>query len=309
MGKLARRLVEVLRAGALAAGTSFLLGVWCQGMARLGFRGVYPDGLPDFLAVFGLGVAAGAALGWATPAARPLHLMGRVAGTALAAILVGGALGGFTAVLVKFTRMAERDLPYYFVPVGLALVAVGLQRLPRSTVARVALGVPVALLVVSRLLVLWPDGAHAITRKVFPLPPATVRSELERVGWGQLAIDNRTKIVDFQTTPSYHTENSYLVSESTMKFTLEAIRPFFEDACGQLSTSRPTIPAFVHNYPTQQACEKEHPARKEVRFEMYHYQHSPCCVFEVKERHPGEQFNTTRKWDFIFQHLAWRAVK
>src|SRR5204863_368878 len=134
-----------------------------------------------------------------------------------------------------------------FAAMGLALVAVGLRRIPRSRAARVALGVPVALLLIMRLLVLWPDGAHAITRKLFPLPPATVKSELQRVGWGQLAIDDRTRIVALETSPSYRTENSYLVSDSTMKFTLEAVRPFYEDACGDLTTEPPVVPPFVRS--------------------------------------------------------------
>jgi hypothetical protein len=46
MGKVAGRVLEVVRAGALAVGTAFLLGLWFQGMARLGLRGVYPETRP-----------------------------------------------------------------------------------------------------------------------------------------------------------------------------------------------------------------------------------------------------------------------
>jgi hypothetical protein len=173
----------------------------------------------------------------------------------------------------------------------------------------VALAVPVAFLLITRLLVLWPDGAHAITRKLFPLPPDTVRTELERLGWGQLAIDHRTRVVALETSPSYRTENSYLKSDSTMKFTLEAARPFYEDACGDLHTDAPVAMPFVRNYPTREACEKDHPAQDEVRFEMYNHTPSPCCLFEVKQRRTGEQFQAMRKWEFLFKSFVWRATR
>jgi len=235
--------------------------------------------------------------------------VGRAAGTSLCGIAIAAALGGVTALLVKVLGVAERDLPLYFLVVGAALLVVGLRRVPRSTAARIALGVPVALLLITRLLALWPAGAHAITRELFPLSPDTVRSELERVGWGPLAIDERTKLVAFDTTPSYRTEGSYLVSDSTMKFTLEAVRPFYQDACGALTTEPPFIPPFVRDYPTREACEKEHPARHFTMFEKYHHRPSPCCVFEVRQRQPGERFNAARKWEFVFLKLAWRASR
>jgi hypothetical protein len=309
MGKLGRRLLDFVRAGALAAGTAALLGVWFQGMARLGFREVYPNGLADVLIIALTGVLLGVWLGFPSPPERRLALLGRFTGTAALGIDIGAALVGVTLVLAKVLDVPERKFPIYFVVMGLALAGVGLRRIPRGTPARVALAVPVALLVLSRLMVLWPDGAHAVTRRLFPLPPEIVRSELERLGWGQLAIDQRTKVVALETSPSYRTENSYLLSDSTLKFTLEAVRPFYEDACGDLHTEAPVVPAFVRAYPTREACEKDHPARNEVRFEMFQHFASPCCVFESKQRHPGEQFHATRKWEFIFKNLVWRASR
>jgi hypothetical protein len=309
MGKLGRRLLDFVRAGALAAGAAALLGVWFQGMARLGFREVFPDGLADVLAIAVTGLLLGVGLGFPSPPVGRPALVGRFAGTAVMGMAIGAALVGITFLLAKVLDVPERKFPVYFVVMGLALVGVGLRRLPRGTPARVALAVPVALLVVSRLMVLWPDGAHAITRRIFPLPAAIVRSELERLGWGQLAIDQRTRVVTLETSPSYHTESSYLLSDSTLRFTLEAVRPFHEDACGDLHSEPPVVPAFVRAYPTREACEKEHPARNEVRFEMFQHQPSPCCVFETKERHPGEQFHATRKWEFVFKNLVWRAAR
>jgi len=309
MGRVGRRILDFGRAGALAAGTAFLLGVWFQGMARLGFRGFYPDGLADFLIVTAAGVAAGATLGFAAPAAGALAVVGRVAGTAAGATAIGGAFAGLTAVLVKVLDVSEGSLPLYFVPVGLGLVAVGLRRIPRSRAGRIALGVPVALLLLMRLGALWPAGAHAITRLLFPLPAAVARAELEKHGWGPLAIDDRTRIVAFDMTPAYHTDVRHLESETTLRFTLEVAKPYFEDACGDVHSNQPEVPPWVLAYPDRQACLKEHPPRREVIFEMVHRWPSPCCLYQVKQRRPGERIATRQTWPFVFHRFAWTAAR
>lgn len=306
MGPWRRRLLELVRAGALAAGTMYLLGLWFQGMARLGLRESFPDGGFEVAVVAVAGILLASFLGF-PGLARGRDLVLRVLGTALAGLALAAAVGAGAFLLARFLDVAERDFPIYFAVVGGALVAVGLRRLPRGRAARLALGVPAALLLVTRLLATWPGAAHALTSRLFPLPPTTVRSELERLGWGQLSFDQRTRIVDLQTTPSYRTDHGHLVSDSTLKFTLEAVRPFFEDACGDLHTRYPFVAPFVHSYPTREACEKEHPARHDRMGEMYHHTPSPCCGFAVKERRPGERFNATRTWEFVFKNRVWRA--
>jgi hypothetical protein len=144
MGKLGRRLLDLVRAGARAAGAAALLGVWFQGMARLGFREVYPNSLADVLIIALTGVMLGVGLGFPSSPERRLALLGRFAGTAVLGIAIGAALVGITFLLAKVLDVPERKFPLYFVPMGLALVGVGLRRIPRGTLARVALAVAVA---------------------------------------------------------------------------------------------------------------------------------------------------------------------
>jgi hypothetical protein len=307
MGKLSSRILELLRAGALAAGTAFLLGVWFQGMARLGFRSDYPDGLADFLVVMLAGVVVGTTLGFPAPAARPIHVLGRALAAAFLGILLVVAFGGLGALIVRLTDAAESDLPVYFLAAGGLMVGLGLRRVPRPLPVRIALGIAVAFLVVTRILAAWPEGAHAVTRQLFPLPPGTVRAELERIGWGQLQISNRTRIVAFDTTPHYRTEHTRLASDSRIKFTLEVVTPFYEDACGRAHGKQPEVPALVRSFASREACEREHPARRVGMFERNRMGTSPCCLFEVKQRHAGEQIGATRQWTFIFHEREWIA--
>lgn len=309
MGRPGRRILDFARAGALAAGTAFLLGLWFQGMAELGFRGHYPNGFSDFLIVAIAGVAAGATLGFPAPAAGALAVLGRIAGTTATGIAIAAPLGLFTALLGKWLDAGQDGLTIYFLLVGLSLVAVGLRRAPRTVAARLAVGVPIALLVASRLLAHWPEGAHALTRRLFPLRPAAARAELERAGWGPLGLDGRTRIVAFEAAPRYRTESSRLASDVTMKLTLEVAKPFFQDGCGELYGSRPTVPAWVRVYSTQEACLKEHPHRRDVQYDRYFRRPSPCCLFEVRQRQPGERIAATRIWLFQFSKLAWRAAR
>ena len=44
-------------------------------------------------------------------------------------------------------------------------------------------------------------------------------------------------------------------------------------------------------------------------FEMVHISPSPCCLFRVKERHPGEQFEARQTWPFVFHQLRWQAQR
>jgi len=98
-------------------------------------------------------------------------------------------------------------------------------------------------------------------------------------------------------------------SDGEAAFTLEVAKPFFEDGCRDLHDSQPVVPAWVRAYPNQAACLKEHPTRWDRRYEMYSRQPSPCCLYEVKERHPGERIATSQRWPFIFDKLAWRAYR
>lgn len=303
-----RTLLDLLRAGALATGAAFLLGVWLQGLAKLGFRGTYPDGLADFLGVFLAGVALASWLGWPTPAGRPLALLGRVAGTALFAIAVAAAFGGIAALLAGKLGVRERDFPYYFTPVGAALVAVGLRRLPRSLAGRIALGVPVGLLVIMRLLVFWPPGAHVITRRLFPLNPRSARAEVNRVGWGPGFHGQRTRLVSLEAAPTYGDDgNHHLTANADLELGVEVTKLFYEDFCGDVHDERPQPADWVRAYPDAASCLKEHPTTYHVLSEMASRVPSPCCLYQAKERRPGERINLAVRWPFIFIRGAWRA--
>jgi hypothetical protein len=303
-----RTLLDLLRAGALATGTAFLLGVWLQGLAKLGFRGSYPDGLADFLSVTVAGIALGSWLGWPAPVGRPLVLLGRIAGTALFAIIVGAAFGGLAALLAGKFDVAERNLPYYFTPAGAALVAVGLRRLPRSLAGRIALGVPVGLLVIMRLLVFWPSGAHVITRRIFPLTPTSALPEVNRVGWGAASHGQRTHLVSLEVTPTYGDDgNHHLTANADLKLGVDVTKLFYEDFCGDVHDERPQPADWVRAYPDAASCLKEHPSTYHVLSEMASRVPSPCCLYQTKERRPGERINLGVRWPFAFIRGAWRA--
>ncbi len=300
------RILDYVRAGCLAAGIASLVGVWFQGMHQLGFRGSFPDGLGDFLLMTGIGVIVGAWLGFPERASSVLAVLGRAVGTAITGIVLGALVGGLSGVMVKKLDIAERKLPPYFVAAGVLLLALGLRRFPRSTAARVALGSVVALLLTMRLLALSPETAHKLTRRIFPLREAKVRADLEQGGCGPYCWDGRSKIVDLKVQTQYGIEFVHLAAEVQIEATLEVTKSFFVDGCGDVHGAMPTVPPWVREFPTQAACEAKHPAPHYFQYTVREpYRPSPCCLFEVKERRPGERLRVVSTRRYAFHHLAW----
>ena len=297
------RFFVALRAGALAVGVAALFGLWLQGMHRLGFRDVYPDGFLDFLVPAVIGISFGATLGFPTRAEGLRALAGRVAATALLGIAIAVLAGLACSLLVLKLDVAERNLPPWFLGGGLLLFAVGLRRVPRSVGARVTLGAVVALLATSRLFVLWPDSAHVVTRTFFPFPSARVRTIYDE-HCGPLCAGGRTRVVSFLPRVRYESRDGHLACEAGADVGLEVTRPFFVDACGAVFDTPPIVPTWVHEYQSIEACRKEHP---DVHGWEMPSVRSRCCLFEVHPRNNGDHIDVSPAWSLIFHHWQWRG--
>jgi len=300
---MGKALLDFARGGGLAAGSAMLLGLWFQGMHRLGFREAYPDGFVDVLIPGVVGVGLGATLGLPASARGPLWFLLRVVGVAIAGIAAAAlfAIGG-TLLLVSVFGIAERNLPPYFAVAGVALVAVGLRRLPRRRAARAVLGVVVGIFVVMRLLVVWPSAAHTVMCRLFPFPSEKLRTIFDH-HCGAVCGGERSRVVSLDTKLVYGSIDANLACSVKADAVLEVTRPFFEDACGDVHDAAPAVPAFVRAYPTMDACVKEHPAA--VWREWYAPLPSPCCLRQLTERHVGERIHVSRAWEFLFNRWKW----
>lgn len=158
-----------VRAGALAAGIATLLGVFLQGVERSGYFG-QPDiiGLGTMAASF-IGVLIAIELGYREPLPS---LWRRVLITPLVAL----AIGGLEIGLAFLHPVAERNMPPIYAVLGIAMVAIGLRRLPSHRAARVALYGVAGLLVSLRLLITFPTVKHALERRLVPVPEAMLRT-------------------------------------------------------------------------------------------------------------------------------------
>ncbi len=300
-----RNAVDWIRAGALTAGVATLLGVWWKGLDRLGYL-EWPAGFDaTFIVSIALASAAGATLGHRPEANRPL--VWRLIAALVVGIAFGAALIGLSFLLVTKLGVAERNLPPVFVVMGVGLIAWGLRSLPRSVGARVVMVAGIVLLLAIRLLATFPQVAHAIEQRLFPLPPAEVRSAWEQRGCGNLCDEGRTRVVDFQHEVDYESEeHQHLSALAHVRPTLETTRAFFVDGCGWARNEKPAVPEELRGYPTTAACKAARP-RPRLGQMMEPYD-TRCCYIDNRQRQAGERIVLPRTLRFSFVRLRWQPT-
>lgn len=300
MGRKFGAVLDFLRVGALGAGAAMLLGLWLQGMQRLGFRDEFPNSFLDLVIPLAVGVAFAATLGLPERREREdrsIGVGGRIVAAA-GATIVGAAIAGAITYGLTAAGIAERKLPPYVAVLALALVGVGVRRLPRSKATRIALGVVVGFFALTRILAVWPPTAHAITRRIFPFSNDRIRPLFDE-RCGQLCDGAYAKVVRFDTNVVYDAPYGMLECDARASATLEATKPFFQDACGGVHDTKPASSSTFTSY---EECERRTPKPDVIHGPLGP---SPCCAVEVSERRVGDRFDVVRTWNFVFRRWSW----
>jgi hypothetical protein len=298
------RPLDWIRPGALTAGIATLLAVWWKGLEKLGFLASWPDGFDGtFVATILVSVAIGAMLGHREQ--RPLVV--RVLAAFAVACAFGALLIGLAFVMARGLHLAERNFTPIYVVLAGALIAWGVRRVPAATGARAALIAVAALLLLVRLLPLFPTAAHALEQRLFPLSPAQVRAEWDKLQCGSVCQDGRTKVLAFSQQISYGSESysDYLAAQGRVHATLETVRAFHVDGCGQARDQPAEIPASVREFATVAACIAARPGHGAYWTSDSYGFDSACCALEGRQRAAGERFESHRTLAFSFVRRQW----
>jgi hypothetical protein len=287
-----------LRAGSLAAGIAMLCAIFAHGVEHSGWIG-HGD-------IIGLSVLFGAVvgtliaipLGWPEPR-RSLAVRALV--TPLMCLLIGGlALGA-----ALLSRMREANMPYLFAPLGLALVAIGLRRLPENRPLRIGLISVAAILFAIRALQLHPPTFHAIERRLIPMSDARVRGMWDGQWCG--ARCRVAKVIAFNPNVTYINDDGLLYADVFPKASMETTVEHLVDGCGDVREKKPEIPEWATKYKTTAEC-----------FAANKMQHQPfslwtppptyheCCYLELRTRKPGERFEATGGGRFVLFNRQWQ---